>query len=215
MTGKKSPKLVSLQDLVAEDELSRSYLVRASQSMLDACMLYEHARAAEKMTNPNNVGYDNVAWSSGPYLAAPAGYPEIDRTVPYILRISTETSAVAQIILGNDPNVSMNGGVRLPMRERQKGQSFVEPSIAKLSIIEQFEIFKEFLVQFDGPYTKSLAKKWEGRVEQVYLDAARRYADRRNELTHEAVLAPPTMKEAVEFFYGMVQIGTYFYALRK
>ncbi|MCI0557293.1 MAG: hypothetical protein MN733_02270, partial [Nitrososphaera sp.] len=175
-------------------------------------LTYDNARAAEKMADWHCVGEDNVAWKEGPYLSAGANQKQIDRSHPYCFRTSDEFGAVAGIVMGPNPEKSENGGVKIPLPPKDKHESSVEPVISKLAIIEQFELFKEFLITFDGPFNKKRCEAWEGRVKQELLDWVSELTDRRNELIHESDYELPSMKEAVAYFYRLRQLAPKLYA---
>lgn len=190
------------------------YLETSGKAMLAAALTYDSARAAEKMTDFHCVGDDNKAWQEGPYLSSGANQKQIDRTHPYCFRSSVEFSTVAGIILGPNPNKAANGGVPIPLPPKDKNESRVEPVISKLAIIEQFELFKEFLIEFDGPFNKKNCIAWKGRVEQELLDLTLQLTNRRNELTHDSNYDLPSMKEAVEYFYHLRQLAAVFFKAR-
>jgi hypothetical protein len=91
--------------------------------------------------------------------------------------------------------------------------SKVEPYIAKAAIIEQFEIFKEICVFFQAPFNKKRAEKLRGCVDDVLLDRLIAAVTRRNELTHQDDCQPPTMREAVEYFYDITELAVQFGSL--
>ena len=88
----------------------------------------------------------------------------------------------------------------MPISPIEPYQSRVEPIISKLLIIEQFELFKDFMKSCDGPYSAKQAKKWVGTLPENVLEKISELTERRNELTHDIDYEQPTMKEAVEFF---------------
>jgi len=183
--------------------------------MLAAALTYDHARAAEKMSEWHCVGEDNVAWKEGPYLSAGANQKQIDRNHPYCFRSSAEFGIVVGIVMRPNFEKSENGRVKLPLPPKDKRESRVEPVISKLAIIEQFELFKEYLATFDGPYNKKRCKAWEGKVDQKLLDLVNNLTDRRNELTHESNYELPSMKEAVTYFYQLRQLAAKLYEATK
>ncbi|MES9989497.1 MAG: hypothetical protein ABW077_16445 [Candidatus Thiodiazotropha endolucinida] len=183
------------------------YLDKSGRAMLAAALAFDNARAAEKMADWYCVGEDNVAWKDGPYLSGGANQKQIDHTQPYCFRSSEEFGAVAGIVLGPNPEKAENSGVQIPLPPKDGRESRVEPVIAKLAIIEQFELFKEFLITFDGPVNKKRYKAWEGRVEGDLLVLLSKLTDRRNELTHDSDYELPSMKEAVAYFYQLRQIA--------
>lgn len=187
------------------------YLDKSGKAMLAAGLTFDHARAAEKMADWHCVGAESNAWKEGPYLSAPDNYPEIDHSFPYCFRTSDELGMILGIILGPEPELSENGGIKVPLPPKDNHESRVEPVIAKLAIIEQFELFKEFLITFDGPYNKKRCAPWAGRVEQQYLDLIWELTDRRNELTHDTDYDLPSMREAVEYFYELRQLASVLY----
>lgn len=187
------------------------YLDKSGKAMLAACLTFDNARAAEKMADWHCVGEDNDAWKEGPYLSAGANQKQIDRSHPYCFRSSDEFGAVAGIIMGPNPKRSENGGVKIPLPPKGIHESRVEPVISKLAIIEQFELFKEFLITFDGPFNKKRCKAWEGRIGQKILDVVGVLTNRRNELTHDSDHELPSMKEAVAYFYQLRQLAPKLY----
>lgn len=191
------------------------YLDKSGRAMLASGLAFDNARAAEKMADWHCVGADNNAWKEGPYLSAPDNYPEIDHSFPYCFRMSDEFGMIAGIIVGPDPELSENGGVKLPLPPKDKHESQVEPVIAKLAIIEQFELFKEFLITFDGPYSKKRCATWEGRVDRQYLDLVGELTDRRNDLTHDTACELPSMREAVEYFFKLRQLACVLYEVAR
>lgn len=192
-----------------------NYLDKSGKAMLAAAITFDHARAAEKMADWDCVGEDNIAWKEGPYLSSPADEEEINHNYPYCFRTSNEFRAVAGIVVGDNPKVSENGGVKLPLPPKDRHESRVEPVISKLAIIEQFELFKEYLVTFNGPINKKQRKEWEGKVEADVLDLVTILTDRRNELTHDSEYRLPSMKEAVEYFYQLRQLAPLLFEASK
>lgn len=191
------------------------YLDKSGKAMLAACLTYDNARAAEKMADWNCVGDDNKAWIEGPYLSAGANQKKIDRSHPYCFRTSHEFGVVAGIVIGPNPMKSANGGVQIPLPPKGIHESRVEPVISKLAIIEQFELFKEFLMKFDGPFNGKRCKAWVGRIDQEILDEVTKLTDRRNELTHDSSYELPSMKEAVRYFCQLRQLAPKLYESAK
>jgi len=179
--------------------------------MLAACLTYDNARSAEKMADWHCVGEDNVAWIEGPYLSAGANQTQIDHSHPYCFKTSDEFGVVAGIVMGANPAKLENGGVRIPLPPKDKHESRVEPVISKLAIIEQFELFKEFLMTFEGPYNKKRCKSWEGRVSEDIINLVSDLTNRRNELTHDSVYELPSMKETVAYFYNLRELAQKLY----
>lgn len=191
------------------------YLDKSGKAMLAACLTFDNARAAEKMADWHCVGEDNDAWKEGPYLSAGANQKQIDRSHPYCFRTSDEFGAVAGIVMGPNPKKSANGGVQIPLPPKDLHESRVEPVISKLAIIEQFELFKEFLVTFDGPFNKKQCQAWKGRIEDEVLDLVSQLTNRRNELTHDSDHELPSMKEAVAYFYQLRQLAPKLYEVAR
>jgi len=187
------------------------YLDKSGKAMLAVCITFDHARSAEKMTDWHCVGEDNDAWKEGPYLSAGASQKQINRTHPYCLRTSDESRVVAGIVMGSNPSKSDNGGVKIPLPPKDIHESRVDPAISRLAIIEQFELFKEFLITFDGPFNKKRCEEWEGRIDHDDLNLVRKFTDRRNELTHDSNFELSSMKEAVEYFYHLRELAPKFH----
>lgn len=175
------------------------YVEAAGRALLEAMSVYDLATASSKMLAFECVGDDNIAWKEGPFLSAGKGEVQIDRSRPYCLAISKEYSVSATLVIGPNPKVSGNGGVEVPI----PALGNAEKTISKLIIIEQFEIFKDFWARHDGPTNAKQAKKWRGKNFDDVLDRIEILTKRRNELVHNDPCAPPKIREAVDFYYGL------------
>lgn len=188
----------------------KAFLKKINEAALDSAWVFDLARSAEKMLDPNCCGDDNLAWKDGPYLSAPANEKEIIRTHPYCFKTSNEMSVLSAMILGDKPTRNKNGGIKAPFKSIPNGVSRAEPVIAKLAIIELFEIFKDFLLSFNGPYNKKKLTEWNNKIDDDDIDKITKLVDRRNELTHDdAGTALPTMKEAVDYYRMIRAYGIY------
>lgn len=177
------------------------YVDLSTKAICDVAMCFDLARSAEKMMSWEYIGNDNKAWTEGPYLTSPANKKDIDRSHPYAMRSSIYMQKIAELVVDNKFN--KNGKTSMPISKIESYQSRVEPIISKLLIIEQFEIFKDFMVSCDGPYNKKQVAKWVGVLPEIVLEKISSLTTRRNELTHDIDYEQPTMKEAVEFFYAL------------
>jgi len=187
------------------------YKTLASQSICQATVVYDHARAAEKLLDPSLVGEIHLEWSEGPYLSVPSGCKKLSHEHPYILRVSVETQAAINISYTGSPESSPKsetGSIQAPLPQRSGSR--VNSFIAKPVIIEQFELLKDYLVSINAPINKKQTKKYYGSVNQLYLDTLVDLATRRNELTHELEAAPPNMKESVEYYYSCIWVAKAF-----
>lgn len=185
----------------------QDYVNKAETAICAVVATYDYARSAEKMGDPNCSGKNNQAWKEGPYLSSPANKKQINREHAYCFRSSIEFQVLAGIIKGDNPERSPNGGIRIPLPEMPPNRSRVEPVLAKLAIIEQFELFNEFMATINGPVNKEARKEWERKGHAELLKQIKNLVDRRNELTHDYDCTPPTMKEAIEYFYELRQIS--------
>lgn len=187
--------------------------------MLAATMIYDHARAAEKMTNPNCSGDDNVAWKEGPYLSSPANQKQIDRTHPYCLRTSRENGITAGIVVGENPPKNKNGGVHMPLPPKNKNESMVEPAIAKLALIEQFELFRDFFEkEFEKTYNVNIndLTAWENKIDQMIINKITEVRQLRNKLTHDYDFVAPSLFDTMkEYFYELRQIAIVLFELKQ
>lgn len=180
----------------------KQHIQDLGEAILEACFVYDNARSAEKMLDWGNLGNDNAAWTEeGPYLSAGSNKEQINHEHPYCLRISKEFAMAGYLVLGDSPKQEENGGYKVPLSpQKNKHNSRVEPVIAKLAIIELFELFKQFLVSFNGPYNKKKLKVWESHLSIDHIVKIKTLIDRRNELTHDKNSPLATMKEAVEYY---------------
>ncbi|AMN68448.1 hypothetical protein J3492_08970 [Psychrobacter sp. F1192] len=175
-----------------------AYIDRSGKAMLAGCWTYDNARAAEKMLDWDNIGKNNEAWKEGPFLSAGSGQKEIDRTRPYCFRMSEHFSTVASMVVG--PPQNGVGKIQIPLPPLSEQRSKVEPVISKLIIIEQFELFKEFLETFEGPTNKKRRTEWESILDEEVIKDITKITDRRNALTHDSIYELSSMQEAVEYF---------------
>lgn len=179
------------------------YVEAAGKALLAAMSIYDLAVSASKMMSFGCVGDDNDAWKQGPYISSGKGRTEIDRSHPYCLAISKEFSISATLVIGPNPEISSNGGARLPISGGENGFGDAEKTIAKLIMVEQFEIFRDFWMKHNGPCSKAQAKNWRGKGYDDVLDVIETLVDRRNELVHMDNCSRPEINEAVRFYYSL------------
>ena len=188
------------------DEWGR-YTALADAAILQATLLFDYAVSTEKMMSFACVGEDNSAWKEGPYVSSGAGQEQIDRSTPFCLRVSKETSVAAGIVLGPNPELGQNGGYRLPLLQENAQEWQSEKVIAKLSMIEQFELYRDFARVVSGPYNAKTSERCASFLPPEVLDSLKVATDRRNELTHDSEICPATIREAVEYFCEMKWIA--------
>lgn len=184
------------------------YIELSTKAMCDATMSFDMARSAEKMMSWQCIGKENPAWIEGPYLSSPANEKQIDRSFPYCIRSSIYMQVLAGIVVDGPSN---DGKTPIPARKIDPNKSRIDPIISKLIIIEQFELFKDFMISCDGPYNKKQMQKWIGKLPKEVLNEISSLTLRRNELTHDLDYELPTMKEAVEFFYALRMISSQYF----
>lgn len=192
------------------DEYTK-YEQNAHMAMNQVSIVFDLARAAEKMCEWKNVGSSNKAWSEGPLIEAPANHIKIDRSFPYVVRTSIEARVIAKRADQIFQKEAETGMKKIDLPEVDGSR--VEPYIAKAAIIEQFELFKEICVFFQAPFNKKRAENLRGCVDDVLLDRLIAAVTRRNELTHQDECQPPTMREAVEYFYDITELAVQFGSL--
>lgn len=181
----------------------QEYVEASGKALLAAMSVHDLATAADKMMSWDCVGSDNDAWKVGPFISAGKGEAQIDRSRPYCLIVSKEFSVSATLVLGPNPKVGINGGVKIPFSEDSNKFRNTEMTISKLIIIEQFELFKDFWAKHDGPYNAKQAKKWRGKGFDSVLDRLEILTNRRNELVHNDACEIPKIREAVDFYFGL------------
>ncbi|MDW5418538.1 hypothetical protein R6242_18395 [Iodobacter sp. CM08] len=187
------------------------YKELSAQSICQATMIFDLARSAEKLVDPNCSGLNNPAWSEGPYLAPYVGAPEIPKAHPYVIMISIESQAAVNISHTGSASrapTSNDGIIQLILPENNGSRA--DRYISKLVTIEQFEILKDFLVSISAPINKKQSLKSIGKIEPVVLSELEAIIARRNELTHE--ISPPisNMREAVEYYNSCIWLAQVF-----
>lgn len=186
-----------------------TYVKISNSAMFASVLAHDLARSSEKMADPNLVNSDE-AWSVGPYICSPSNKPAIIHDYPYVFRMSSYLEWVCSIIYGENPQIETNGRVKLPETRKLDNGSVVEHILAKLSMIEQYEIYKDFLRKIEGPINKVLGEKWQGIAKEYYLQEHKIVTNRRNELVHEIEYLLPSMEEAVKYFYKLRKLAEYF-----
>lgn len=179
------------------------YVKISGRALLSAMWVHDLAAAADKMISLSCAGTDNEAWKEAPYLGSYAGDEDIDRSRSYLLRMSKEFSVASWLVLGPNPQPSKNGGYKLDTFDQPDEFGKAGHTIAKLIIIEQFEIWKDFWKKYNGPYNDKKSKDWRGKGLDDSLDRIHELTLRRNELVHQDACQPPSIREAVEFYYKL------------
>lgn len=186
-----------------------NYIKIAGQSILQATYIYDLARSAEKITMHHSSQRDEDA---SPYLICEMGINKDPHG--YILRPSIEMNAAINIYHTGDVTKSPKneeGSIKLDWSLLPElDGSRVTPYIAKTSIIEQFELLKNYLITLNVPHSIPAVKKATGKFNQDLLDVLEPHISRRNELTHELFAKQPNMKEAVEYSYRSIWLAKQF-----
>jgi hypothetical protein len=118
--------------------------------MLSLFRCMDNAHAAEKMYDWSNLGNENLAWATGPYISAPANERQISHTHPYVLRVSESHSLLTGYQLGPKPVISENGGVKLAHDSDLNAPTEIIPTV---SVIFQFAILEAFDFDSFSDYT--------------------------------------------------------------
>lgn len=120
------------------------YIKESDQYMISLYSCMDSALAAEKMYSWDNLGEDNPAWSKGPYISAPSNSPQINRSHPYLLRISSSFSNLAAYLIGQHPNIEENGGVDMG---NYNGKIEANVLIPTVTICMQFALLEAIDIQ--------------------------------------------------------------------
>ena len=183
-----------------------AYLKQSDRYMLSLYFCMDNAHAAEKMYDWANVGENNAAWQSGPYLSGGKGGVPIPRTQPYCLRTSDELGFVAGYQFGGTPKTPSNGGIPIGHESKRLKSTEIIPTVTinvQFSILEAYDhrLFKEYCAREAVPDDDRRAKRYNRRpvgsrlksiedltgiptepsLENAYLSVS----NYRNQLTHE------------------------------
>lgn len=193
---------------------------KLSSAILNSCYVFDNARASEKMLNPNYVGKNNIAWKKGPYLLAKRGGKQINHTHEYCIATSDEFRIASGLVDKYIPSYfEKNGGRKIDIPKANENDTRVESIISKLSMIEQFEIYKDFAVLLYGhdigPYNIGKAKKMKQYFSDEDYDLLTLSINRRNELTHEYDCKKSTMIEAVVYSSTILHLANIIYNIHK
>jgi len=121
----------------------RHYIDESDQYMHSLYMCMDNAWAAEKMYDWGNLGDDNPAWKDGPYISAGANSPQIDRSHPYCLRLSSSSSSLAGYQIGPNAEIGEHGGVPAGHERDRIRASAIIPTVAigmQFSLLEALDI---------------------------------------------------------------------------
>ena len=102
----------------------------------------DNAHSAEKMYAWDNMGGNNSAWKTCPYISAGANCEQINRNQPYFLRVSESFSDVLGYQSGPNPPINeKNGGVALGHRDDRIESTILIPTV---TICMQFALLEVF-----------------------------------------------------------------------
>ncbi|QZA77145.1 hypothetical protein K4H28_12730 [Deefgea tanakiae] len=191
-----------------------SYLDYANRSICQATMIYDLARSAEKLVDPKAFSDDIALLSEAPCLESYVGTPSLPKEHPFLLKISIESQAAINIsytgCVEQAPR-SEFGRIPLPLPEIQGSR--VIPYVAKMVIIEQFELMKKYIGLLSAPINKKQLDKYKSHISTDLFEVHCEILERRNALTHELNASPASMKEAVEFFNSCLWISKCYFEL--
>lgn len=111
----------------------KKYEHKAHMAMSQVSIVFDLARAAEKMCEWKNVGNSNKAWTEGPFIEAPANQRKIDRSFPYVVRTNIEAQIIARRADQIFPLEAERNMQRITLPEVDGSR--VEPYLAKAAII--------------------------------------------------------------------------------
>jgi len=180
------------------------YLSESDIYMISLFQCMDNAHAVEKMYSWDNLGKNNIAWKTGPYLSSAANKPKMDHTTPYCLRISTENSELINYIVGPKPSFNKNGGVKFCNMKEMIDSTTIISTVAinmQFALLEAFEFdtfneyFKTKLIteKVIRTYNHSpIGKRLEiistslgKEVKKELIYAYKSVSNFRNKLTHE------------------------------
>lgn len=184
------------------------YLNLSDSYMFSMFMCMDNAHSAEKMYVWQNIGDNNKAWKSGPYISAPANEKPISRDYPYCLRISKDTSLLAGYLFSESNEEHCNKGKPAGNFNDYLKATTIIPITAvctQFMLLERYE-FAAFnlYVELNKPlktkdirrYNKKPVKERMNCLESLMgitipehiIEAYKQMSDLRNKLTHEISL---------------------------
>lgn len=174
-----------------------NYIAESRLALTEASVVFDYARATEKLLVPGSVD-EGEDPRTGPFMCGADRLPLISPTADVYLAPSSAFDAIGRFIRGeNEPT---RRTTRREMPQLKNVRSRAEYTVARMAMIYQFELYKHFLKDFDGPYNESRQKKWEPRMSTTIAQWAKYVCDRRNALTHDRAHAEPaTMHELLEY----------------
>lgn len=182
------------------------YIRESDQYMHSLFMCMDNAWSAEKMYDWSNLGEKNKAWVEGPYISAGANRPQIDRTQPYCLRLSSASSRLAGYQIGPQPKVGKDGGVALSSQQERINANVIIPTVAvcmQFALLEALDItlFTDWATRNAIDLNSKPAKRYDRRparsrmetlnelcqlkISNECINAYESVANFRNKLTHE------------------------------
>ncbi len=176
-----------------------SYIDTSGRWLVEVCSVYDLAEATRRAMNPNYSIPVNSTWADGPHLSSGRGQATIQNAIPLVIRSSLEAGKAAELAMGKDHRPNDDGSTRIPLVSRgiRTGQI-----IARLGIISQFELWKEFARPLGYPINEKQAKSYSFS-DSTERDTQSGLVRRRNQLTHEiSANNDPTMRELVDFAYS-------------
>lgn len=176
-----------------------TYLEKSSGWLTDLCCLYDLAESTRKAMNHDYCLPKEDGWDSAPYLASWKGRDALQDALPIFLKTSLEAAKAAELVMGQ--GYKPNPLRKTPIQFSSTSGPRVEETVARLGIITQFEVWKEFAQCHGYPINIKRAKNFEfsSEAESEILIGL---INVRNSMTHDIEIeTDPTMKQFVEFSY--------------
>lgn len=176
-----------------------SYIDVSGRWLVEVCTVYDLAEATSRAMNPKYSIPASSNWADGPHLSSGRDRTAIQNAIPLIIRSSIEAGKAAELVMGQDHHPSKDGRTRVPLISHgiRTGQI-----VARIGIISQFELWKDFVRPLGYPINEKQAKSFKFSHPQE-CETQRDLVRRRNELTHEiSAHNDPTMRELVDFAYS-------------
>lgn len=188
------------------------YIKASSGWLVDVTIAFDLAAAAALASDPKWTPPPHSMAADGPYLISRTSSLFFQRALPLVIKTSKESAMAAWVALGDAPEKSECGSVRVPHADGRGPR--IEGVLARAGIIAQFELWKSYALQFPGYPTHLKAARVHHFATKSEADMVTGMIDLRNTLTHEVeVQTDPTVRRLVDYAWECQHIARWITAL--
>lgn len=182
-----------------------SYVRASTGWLVDITTTFDLAVSAELAIRPKWTPPPD-ANSEGPYLLSTSHPEAFSAALPFVVRSSKEAMRAAWVACGRPPQAIDQKGVKVPFTNGNNPR--IEGVLVRAGIIAQFELWKQYALQFPGYPTnlKAASRHSFGHLDEERL--VKHLIGVRNRMTHEIETSnDPSMRMLVDYAWECQHIA--------